>query len=41
MRNALIGLIFGMAFAAATPAAADVSVAFSSGPVSIGINVPA
>ena len=31
MRKALIGLVFGMAFAVATPAAADVS---------IGINVP-
>jgi hypothetical protein len=40
MRKALIGLLFGMAFAVATPAAAGVSVAFSSGPVSIGINVP-
>ncbi len=40
MRNALIGLVFGMAVAAATPAAADLSIGFSSGPVSIGINVP-
>ena len=40
MRNALIGLIFGITFAAATPAAAQLSIGFSSGPVSIGINVP-
>lgn len=40
MRNALIGMLFGMAFAVATPAAADLSIGFSSGPVSIGINVP-
>lgn len=40
MRNALIGLLFGMALAAAGPAAAQVSFSFSSGPVSIGINVP-
>jgi len=40
MRNALIGLLFGMSFAVAQPAAAAVSIAFSSGPVSIGVNVP-